>query len=693
MPGQRGPAFSNDDAMYRLLVQGVTDYAIYMLAPDGTVVNWNAGAARAKGYTADEIVGRNFACFYAPEDRAAGLPERGLATAHETGRFEAEGWRLRKDGTRFWAHVVIDAIRDGGALVGFAKITRDRTEQRAAAMMLKAASDNLDLALSNMTDGLCLLGADGRLLLANARLGEILGLEAGALEAGEPLVPILRRVLGGGAADLFARTHLRPASGTREPAISECVRDGSALSIRTRALEAGGWVSTFEDVSERRQIEGRLRHLARHDPLTGLTNRAALRTHLDERLRRAPAPERAARARSAVLRIDLDRFKAVNDTFGHALGDGVLREAAARLRACVRGGDLVARLGGDEFAVVVEARTTGALAGLAERVVRAVGEPYEIDGIPLALGASAGLAVAGEAGYTADALLGAADLALRQAKEAGRNGWRRYEPGMGDRAAARRGMERDLRQALCEGGFALHYQPIFRNRSGALVGFEALLRWNLPDGRTVSPTDFIPLAEEIGLMPEIGAWVLREACRTAAGWPDHLSVAVNVSPTQLRSAAFLGSVEAALARTGLPASRLELEITETAILENRDTARDLLGRLRALGTLLALDDFGTGYSSLSFVHSFPLSRIKIDRSFVRELSENPQSTAIVRAVVGLARGLGLAVTAEGVETEAQRRLLAEEADLDIQGFLTGRPMPAGHLAAFLDASGGRATAA
>jgi len=676
--------FSHDDAMYRLLVQGVTDYAIYMLAPDGTVVNWNAGAARAKGYTAEEIVGRNFACFYAPEDRTSGLPERGLATARETGRFEAEGWRLRKDGTRFWAHVVIDAIRDGGALVGFAKITRDRTEQRAAAVMLKAASDNLDLALSNMMDGLCLIGPDGRLVLANARLGDILGLEAGALAPGRRLVPVLRRVLGSTAADLFARTHLRPASGVRAPVISECVRGSNALSIRTRPLEAGGWVSTFEDVSERRQIEGRLRHLAQHDPLTGLTNRAALRAHLDARL---------DRARVAVLRLDLDRFKAVNDSFGHALGDAVLREAAGRLRACVRSGDLVARLGGDEFAVVVEARAPAALAGLAERVVRALGEVYEIDGIRLTLGASAGLAVAEEEAPTADGLLGAADLALRQAKAGGRNGWRRYEPGMGDRAAARRVMERDLRRALGAGGLALHYQPIFRVRGGALVGFEALLRWRLPDGRTVPPAEFIPLAEEIGLMPEIGAWVLKEACATAAGWPAHLTVAVNVSPTQPRSAAFLAGVETALAGSGLPASRLELEITETAILENRETARDLLGRLRALGTMLALDDFGTGYSSLSFVHSFPLTRIKIDRSFVRELSETPQSTAIVRAVVGLARGLGIAVTAEGVETEAQRRLLAEEADLDIQGFLTGRPMAAEHLGAFLDAPGGRAAAA
>ena len=663
----------SDDAMYRLLVQGVTDYAIYMLSPEGVVVNWNAGAERAKGYAAAEIVGCNFSCFYAPEDRAAGLPGRGLAAARETGRFEAEGWRLRKDGSRFWAHVVIDAIRDGGRLVGFAKITRDRTEQHGAALMLKAASDNLDLALSNMSDGLCLLDRAGRLVLANGRLGEILGLDAAALRPGLPLWPILRRVLGPEQTVRIVRAHLLPEAG--EPVLCECVRDGRILSIRSRALEAGGWVSTCEDVSERRVIENRIRHLVHHDALTGAANGAVLRMRLEERLREGTP--------CAVLCIGLDRFKPVNDDLGHAAGDDVLTQAAARIAALLGPGDLVARLGGDEFAALVDAAGHEGLAAAATAVVQALALPFDVAGVQVAIGASIGIAAAPETGTTADALVAGSGLALLQAKAEGRGCWRFYETGMGDRALARRALERDLRRALREDGFELHYQPIFRAACGTLAGFEALLRWRCPDGRMVPPGDFIPLAEQAGLMPGIGAWVLEEACRTAAAWPDPLVVAVNVSPTQLRGPEFLATVERALAASGLPAGRLELEITETAILENRDLALGLLGRLRALGAMVALDDFGTGYSSLSFVHSFPLTRIKVDRSFVQGLGRNPHSIAIVRAVTSLADSLGIAVTAEGVETLDQLRTLIAERCHDVQGFLLGRPMPRDDLAPFL----------
>ena len=666
-----------EDAMYRLLVQGVTDYAIYMLSPEGVVVNWNAGAERAKGYAAAEIVGHHFSCFYAPEDRAAGLPGRGLAAARETGRFEAEGWRLRKDGSRFWAHVVIDAIRDGGRLVGFAKITRDRTEQHRAAVMLKAASDNLDLALSNMSDGLCLLDRAGRLVLANGRLGEILGLDAAALRPGLPLWPILRRILGPEQTVRIVRAHLRPEAG--EPVLCECVRDGRILSIRSRALEAGGWVATCEDVSERRVVESRIRHLVHHDALTGAANGAVLRMRLEERLREG--------APCAVLCIGLDRFKPVNDDLGHAAGDDVLTQAAARIAALLGPGDLVARLGGDEFAALLgpadRADHAENAAAAATAMVQALALPFDVAGVQVAIGASIGVAAAPGAGTAADALLASAGLALLQAKAEGRGCWRLYETGMGDRALARRALERDLRRALREDGFELHYQPIFRGSCGTLVGFEALLRWRRPDGRMVPPADFIPLAEQAGLMPDIGAWVLEEACRTAAGWPEPLVVAVNVSPTQLRGPEFLATVERALAASGLRAGRLELEITETAILENRDLALGLLGRLRALGAMVALDDFGTGYSSLSFVHSFPLTRIKVDRSFVQGLGRNPHSIAIVRAVTSLADSLGIAVTAEGVETLDQLRTLIAERCHDVQGFLLGRPMPRDDLAPFL----------
>ncbi|MER2251673.1 EAL domain-containing protein [Methylorubrum podarium] len=548
MPNRRDDA----DIMYRLLVQGVTDYAIFMLSPDGTVANWNAGAQRTKGYTAEEIVGRNFARFYAPEDRAAGLPEQGLRTARRDGRFESEGWRLRRDGSRFWAQVVIDAIHDDdGCFIGFAKVTRDCTE--------------------------------------------------------------------------------------------------------------------------RRRSENRIQHLAGHDPLTDLANRATLRQALTEALASGTGES------CAVLYIDLDRFKPINDTLGHSVGDQLLQEVARRLRRMAGAQDVVGRLGGDEFALILRPADPHRVAGVARQILEALNQPYTVKKMPIRVGASIGIAVAPLAGGDADILLRNADLALYDAKKEGRSRYSFYEPAMGDSVAARTSLENALGRAVARREFVLHYQPIVRARSGATIGFEALLRWRRPDAVAPSPAEFVPVAEEAGLMPEIGAWILAEACREAATWPAHLTVAVNVSATQLRSALFIDAVERALAASGLPPHRLELEITETAVLQNREVALGLLQRLRALGVMIALDDFGTGYSSLSFVHTFPLTRLKIDRSFVHGLGRDPQATAIVRAIIGLSRSLRLAVTAEGVETEEQRRLLAKERGLDLQGYLFGRPEAAARL--------------
>ena len=666
------------DVMYRLLVQGVTDYAIYMLAPDGTVANWNAGAQRAKGYTAEEIVGRHFSCFYSPEDRASGLPGRGLATARETGRFEAEGWRFRKDGTRFWAHVVIDAIHDDdGRFVGFAKITRDCTEKRLAALRLEAAHERLDLALDHMSQGLCLIDGEGRVALANGRFREILGTGMPEATTGRSAHAVLDAAFGTLAADAFLREHLRSEPAGDRPARSEIVQADRTFSVATRRLAGGGWVSTFTDVSERRRFEARIRYLAAHDPLTGLANRATLQEHLVAALGRAARSGWTGgdegQGPCAVLYIDLDRFKPINDTLGHAVGDRLLQEVAGRLRAAVRLQDVVARLGGDEFALVLRGVDPDRLPAMAERIIEALNQPYAVDGLSLSVGASVGIAVALEPGRAPGDLLREADLALYRAKHEGRNRFRFYDPSMGDMAITRAALEAELRRALREGAFALHYQPIVRARTGATIAFEALLRWNRTDGTPVSPADFVPVAEEAGLMPELGAWVLGQACRAAAGWPVHLGVAVNVSATQLRSGLFLRTVERALTESGLAPGRLEIEITETALLENRDMALTLLRSIAALGVRIALDDFGTGYSSLSFVHTFPLSRIKIDRSFVRGLGHDPQATAIVRAIVGLSRNLGLAVTAEGVETEEQRRLLVRERCPELQGYLFGRP--------------------
>ncbi len=670
MPSCRDDA----DIMYRLLVQGVTDYAIYMLSPDGAIANWNAGAQRAKGYTADEIVGHDFACFYSPEDRAAGLPERSLRTARQEGRFEAEGWRLRKDGSRFWAHVVIDAIHDDeGRFIGFAKITRDCTERRANALKLDSALDNLDLAMSNMTQGLCLIDDDGRMVLANERMHEILAVPGCGPLVGASIGGILAETLSEAASLRFLQDHLRRDLTLNRPEISEIVHGKQVLSVTTRRLASGGWVSTFVDVTERRRFETQIQHLAQHDPLTDLANRATLRQAVTETLASARWVD------SALLYIDLDRFKPINDMFGHAVGDQLLQEVARRLRLAVGPQDVIARLGGDEFALILRPADPQRAAETARTILDVLNQPYAVKRLPIRIGASIGIAVAPLAERDPDILLRNADLALYEAKKEGRNRYSFYDPAMGDKAAARSTLEADLTRALERREFALHYQPIVRARTGATIGFEALLRWRRPDGVAMSPADFVPVAEEAGLMPEIGAWILTEACREATAWPAPLTVAVNVSATQLRSALFIDAVERALAESGLPPHRLEIEITETAVLQNRELALSLLRRLRTLGVMIALDDFGTGYSSLSFVHTFPLTRLKIDRSFVRGLGHDPQSAAIVRAIIGLSRSLGLAVTAEGVEMEDQRRLLAKERGLDLQGYLFGRPEPAAQL--------------
>ncbi|BAU90843.1 GAF sensor-containing diguanylate cyclase [Methylorubrum populi] len=676
MPDRRDDA----DIMYRLLVQGVTDYAIFMLSPDGTVANWNVGAQRAKGYAADEIVGQNFACFYTLEDRASGLPERGLRTARQDGRFEAEGWRLRKDASRFWAHIVIDAIHDDGRFIGFAKVTRDCTEKRANTVKLDSALENLDLAMSNMAHGLCLIDGEERVVLANARMHEMLALPGEAPLAGAAIRAVLCGALSETAALPFLRDHLRPDLDPQAPAISEILHRERILSVTTRCLAAGGWVSTFADVTERRRFQKQIQHLAEHDPLTDLANRATLHHALTETL----ASETWESC--AVLYIDLDRFKPINDTFGHAVGDQLLQEVARRLQRTVRAQDVIARLGGDEFALILRPADPLRLADTARQLLEVLNRPYTVKKLSVRIGASIGIAVALPAERDPDLLLRNADLALYDAKKEGRNRYSFYDPAMGDRAAARASLEADLNRAVERREFVLHYQPIVRARTGATIGFEALLRWRRPDGMAISPADFVPVAEEAGLMPEIGAWILAAACREAATWPAHLTVAVNVSATQLRSALFIDAVERALAESGLPPHRLEIEITETAVLQNRESALGLLQRLRALGVMIALDDFGTGYSSLSFVHTFPLTRLKIDRSFVRGLGLDPQSTAIVRAIIGLSRSLGLAVTAEGVETQEQRRLLAKERGLDLQGYLFGRPEPVACLDPNLDST-------
>jgi diguanylate cyclase (GGDEF)-like protein len=392
----------------------------------------------------------------------------------------------------------------------------------------------------------------------------------------------------------------------------------------------------------------------------------------------------------AVHHLDLDQFKAVNDTFGHPAGDKLLKMVADRLRGLARETDTIARTGGDEFVVVHApiddpAETTA----LAQRIIALIGEPFDLDGHQVTIGASVGIAVGPSDGLRPDLLLRNADLALYRAKGDGRGTFRFFESAMDLQMQTRRIMERDLRKALPAGEFELHYQPVVNLASGDISGFEALIRWNHPDKGMISPAAFIPLAEETGFIVPMGEWVIREACATAAKWPGDLSVAVNISAAQFRGCGLMQVIVGALATSGLHPSRLEIEITETVLLQNRETTLAVLRQLRELGIRIAMDDFGTGYSSLTYLQCFPFDKIKIDRSFVKDITENAGSLNIVRAVAALARGMGMTATAEGVETREQLERITSEGCNEMQGFLFSRPLPA-HEIERLFLSGGEA---
>ena len=434
------------------------------------------------------------------------------------------------------------------------------------------------------------------------------------------------------------------------------------------------------DVTAKRQAEARIAHMAHHDALTSLPNRVLFHERLDEALLRV----RRDRDKFAVLYLDLDQFKSVNDTLGHPAGDKLLMAVAERLRTCLRGSDMVAKFGGDEFAVLQMGLAGPPEAGiLAERIVTLLSEPYDIEGQQAVIGTSVGIALAPADGETSDQLLRNADMALYQAKEDGRCTFCFFQPGMGASLRAHHTLELDLRKALGASEFEVYYQPLVTLETGVICGFEALLRWHHPPRGMVAPAEFIPLAEEIGLIVPIGEWVLRQACAEAAGWPDDLKVAVNLSPVQFKKGNLPQMVFATLASTGLPAARLELEITESIFLAESKANLATLRRLRALGVSISMDDFGTGYSGLSYLRAFPFDKIKIDRSFISELSESADCMAIIKAITNLGSNLGIPTLAEGVETETQLAWLREAGCTEMQGYLFSRPVPASEIAELL----------
>ncbi|WP_035725775.1 bifunctional diguanylate cyclase/phosphodiesterase [Bradyrhizobium murdochi] len=550
-------------------------------------------------------------------------------------------------------------------------------QHRASKQRLTLEKQRLDTAVNNMTQGLLLFDAKQQLIICNRRYLEMYGLSAEVVKPGCSFREVIahRKETGSfvGDIDHYVEMVLRDIAHRNAMVIS--TPDGRSIQVVNEPVADGGWLATHEDITERRRAEERITHLAHYDSLTDLPNR----TLFHERLKRElsyVAPNRPL----AVLYIDIDEFKSVNDSLGHMIGDELLKSVAASLAACTRRSDFVARLGGDEFAIV----QTGIddiddVMKLVSRIFEAIRSPYQCLGHQVTTDASIGIALAPQDGSDIDQILKNADLAMYAAKAAGRRTYRFFEPEMEAEVRARRSLEMDLRQALVDGGFEVYYQPCLSLQTNAITGCEALVRWRHPQRGMISPAEFVPLAEDTGLINQLGEWVLTMACKEAATWPGNVRLAVNVSPTQFRSGTLALKVMAALAASGLAASRLELEITEAVLIRDDEAALAVLHDLRAIGVRIALDDFGTGYSSLSYLQRFPFDKIKIDRCFITDIDEPEGSSCIVEAVVNIAAERHMTTTAEGVETEQQRDLLRELGCSEMQGYLFSAPKPAAEI--------------
>jgi diguanylate cyclase (GGDEF)-like protein/PAS domain S-box-containing protein len=561
---------------------------------------------------------------------------------------------------------------------GWVGTYEDITERERAADELKEQHRLFNTALENMAHGLCMFDADMRLIVCNPRYIEMFGMSPDVVHPGTTIRAVLEHSIALGnyrhdaatAATLYEKYVESLKSGNL--ILHRHLADGRIVKLTHEPMPQGGFVAIYEDITERHRAEEHIAHMARHDSLTQLPNRVLLRERMAEGLARVDSHGEPM----AVFYLDLDNFKGVNDTLGHPIGDKLLGIIAARIRGAVREGDTVARLGGDEFAVLQGHSSPEVAGALARRLVSVISDPIEIDGQEINSGVSIGIALAPNDGTAADHLMKCADLALYRAKAEGRGTFRFFEPDMDACIQARRALELDLRRALTAGEFSLVYQPQINLASNELVAMEALLRWNNAERGPVPPSEFIPLAEEMGLIVPLGEWVLREACHEAARWPDPVKVAVNLSPVQFRNRALVTTVTQALAAARLAPHRLELEITEAVLLQDDEAIVTMLHQLRALGVRISMDDFGTGYSSLSYLRSFPFDKIKIDRSFIKDIDRNRDSAVIIRAIASLGTSLGIETTAEGIETEEQLDVVRRAGCTEMQGYLASPPRPA-----------------
>jgi diguanylate cyclase (GGDEF)-like protein len=546
---------------------------------------------------------------------------------------------------------------------------------------LAQKSQQLDAALNNMSQGVAMFDGQQRLIISNNQLAKIYRLTPEQTKPGTPFRAILdaRAAVGSVPGDVrnFVADSLDQVSRVGLSHSYYELRDGRTVSVSLQGMDGGGWVSIHQDITAQKRIEAELEHLARHDALTGLANRSLF----TEKANAALARMRRNGEAFSVLMLDLDRFKSVNDSFGHPAGDALLREIARRLLNTVREVDCVARFGGDEFAVLqapCKDQKAGVIA-LSDRILAAVTEPYDFNGRKLILETSIGIALAPQDGDDVDALIKHADLALYRAKTEGRNRYCFFAASMEAEARNRRELEDDMRIALTRHEFELQYQTIVNLESRQCCGAEALVRWRHPERGMLLPDRFIPVAEDSGLIVPLGEWILRQACADAGKWPSRFKVAVNLSPTQFKHGDLLDVLKSALKDTGLPPERLELEITEWVLLENNAENLAILRDIKSLGVAIVLDDFGTGYSSMTYLQMFPFDRIKIDQTFIQNIMHHTTDAAIVCAIAGLGRNLGIATVAEGVETEEQLIAVRAAGCQLAQGYLFSRAVSASEI--------------
>lgn len=676
----------DDDPVLRSIMQGALEdegYAVIEAANGVEALRLCAGTVPCvvvadavmplmDGFQLCRALRADAATRHVPILMATGLDDPGsIARAYEAG---ATDFIVKPLNWMILGHRVRYMLRGANLLEA---LRRNEERLTAAQDKVRAQSARFSAALGNMSQGLCMFGADGRLTVSNDRFREIYQLSAEACAEGRSLIEVLRMsplfsaAPDDGAMSAQLAEYLALASRRKSAVLSQELADGRTIAITHEPMADGGFVDTFTDVTGQREAEAKIAHMALHDPLTDLPNRVLFRERLEHALHRLQYGERCA-----VLYLDLDNFKSINDTLGHLVGDAVLNAVAERLRRRVRQSDTVARLGGDEFAIVRgHVEQSEDVAALAMHILDDLRAPFELAGQRIFISASVGIAMPPNDGYDADTLLKSSDIAMYEAKGEGRDRFRHFQPIMTQAMEERRQLESELRDALQNGDFELHFQPLVHLARRRITAFEALLRWNNPRRGLVSPATFIPILEEVGLISEVGEWALRQACRCAMSWPAPVKVAVNVSPVQFSGRHMVPLVKRALDETGLDPARLELEVTESVMIRDFDAALSQFRQLKEIGVGISMDDFGTGYSSLSYVRAFPFDKIKIDRSFIREIGRRPEATAIIRAVTGMCNSLGIAVAAEGVETDQQLSVLLGERCAEIQGFLISKPRP------------------